>query len=435
MERPEASQLTGSVSELREHLTHIIRAAIEAADARLLVRRAVEGLDIVTMLQSARAVDVVAVGKAARPMLSAFASTSTAPIRSRLIIGPAEAGHPVPDERSVACARKALQIANTAAPQDVLVVLLSGGASSLMALPCGDLPLQAKRETVRLLLAGGADITELNTVRKHLSAIKGGQLAAACSGAVLTLAISDVVGDDLAVIGSGPTVADPSTFHDAAAVLDRRGGRDRFPAEVVSILEQGAAGELPETPKPGAPWFMRSSARVIGGAADAVAGGRATAASLGYHVRVIENAVVGESRAAAAAHAAQVLTLAASAPRPLCVLSYGETTVHVTGAGKGGRNQEFALAMVPGLEALGGQVMAASVGTDGVDGPTDAAGAVIDATTLERARAHGLEPATFLDDNNTYEFFRALDDLVMLGPTNTNVGDIQVVLVDSVRAN
>lgn len=381
------------------------------------------------MLRRARAIDVVAVGKAAVPMISVFAETSL-PVVSKYAFDPLGGGHPVPDERSAGSAKAVLAIAGRASSDDLLLLLLSGGASSLMALPRTPLTLDAKQETVRTLLTRGADISELNTVRKHLSAIKGGQLAAAYPGLVLTLALSDVVGDDLSVIGSGPTVPDPTTFQNALAVLEACGGRAAYPPAVVSLLERGVAGEIPETPKPGDPLFSRTRARVIGGAAEALSGARAAAASLGYHVQTIEQPVVGEARAVAPEHMARVARLAADAPRPLCVLSSGETTVHVTGSGKGGRNQEFALAMADGLARLGTPAMAASVGTDGVDGPTDAAGGIVDTTTLGRARERGLAPERYLADNNTYEFFRSLEDLVVTGPTNTNVGDIQVILIE-----
>ena len=396
----------------------------------MLVERALTDPDVVDALQRAAAVHVIAVGKAAHPMRSALSSATSAPVQSHVVVGPMEAGHPVPDHRSVDAAERALALAKRVAPEDLLLVLLSGGASSLMAMPRAPLSLEAKQEAIRALLARGADITELNTVRKHLSAIKGGQLAAACRGPMLTLAISDVVGDDLAVIGSGPTVADPSTFDDALAVMDARGGRRSYPAQVVSVLEHGAARQAPETPKPGAPWFMHSVARVIGGAADALGGAQAAAASLGYHVQVIGRPVVGDARTVAPEHLKNVARVAARSPRPLCVLSSGETTVKVTGSGKGGRNQELALALAPGLDRLGARAVAASVGTDGIDGPTDAAGAVVDTTTLGRAQERSLAPERYLDDNNTYAFFRALGDLIVTGPTNTNVGDIQVVLID-----
>jgi hydroxypyruvate reductase len=336
----------------------------------------------------------------------------------------------VPTEASVMAARHALDMAAAVGGHDLLVLLLSGGASSLMALPAGHLSLDVKQKTIRTLLEGGADIHELNTVRKHLSAIKGGRLAAACPGAVLTLAVSDVVGDDLSVIGSGPAVADPSTWAMALGVLDRIGGRRAYPEDAVRWLERGLAGEVPDTPASGDPRLARAAARVIGGRGVAIDAARQAATTLGYHVRVLEQPVVGEARLAAAGHVALLAGAVRLSSRPLCVLSAGETTVHVTGRGKGGRNQEFALAMAGGLATLGARVAAASVGTDGVDGPTDATGAIVDSTTIVRANAAGLDaPHVYLDDNNTYAFFDALNDLIKTGPTSTNVGDLQAVLI------
>jgi hydroxypyruvate reductase len=330
----------------------------------------------------------------------------------------------------MAAARRALQLASAAGEQDLLVLLLSGGASSLMALPAGPLSLDVKQKTVCTLLESGADIHELNTVRKHISAIKGGRLAAACPGSVLTLAVSDVVGDDVSVIGSGPAVGDPSTWAMALDVFDRFGGRSAYPAEAVTWLRRGLAGEFPDTPTSDDPRLSRAAARVIGGRDVALDAARRAAVSLGYHVLVLEQPVVGEARVAAAAHAALVARAIRSSPRPLCVLSAGETTVHVTGRGKGGRNQEFALAMAGEIASLGACVAAASVGTDGVDGPTDASGAFVDSTTVARANAAGLDaPRVYLEDNNAYAFFEVLNDLIKTAPTSTNVGDLQAVLI------
>jgi hydroxypyruvate reductase len=276
----------------------------------------------------------------------------------------------------------------------------------------------------------GADIYELNTVRKHLSAIKGGQLALAARGAVLTLAVSDVVGDDLSVIASGPTVPDDSTFAEALEVLAGRGGRALYPEPVVSRLARGAAGEVPETPSSGDPRLARAEARVIGPQRGAIDGARRAAEALGYHVHIVAEPITGEARVAARQHIARTAAAVASIPRPVCVIASGETTVTVRGTGKGGRNQEFAFAMAQSLAALGPHVAAASVGTDGIDGPTDAAGAIVDLTTFERAAAAGLAaPEDYLTDNNTYEFFNRIGDLIHTGPTDTNVGDLQVILV------
>jgi glycerate 2-kinase len=410
----------------------------------------------------ASAVNVIAVGKAAGPMLTEFVQRANVRVQTAIGIGPAqpgmlpsetvwfEAGHPVPDERSVAAARGALQVAHRTADDGLLIVLLSGGASALMALPAEGLTLGDKQETVRRLLKGGATIHDLNTVRKHLSAIKGGRLAAATRAAVVTLVISDVVGDDLSVIGSGPTMPDPSTFADALEVLDARGGRVSYPAAVVSHLERGARRDIDETPKPDNPRIQRSVARIIGGRMTAIAGAVEAARSRGYDVHTIAAPLVGEAREAAVMYADQVRQALSRFAPPLCVLGSGETTVHVTGNGIGGRNQEFALAMAPLLadltlrQAQGHpeqgrgvtrsapnkiEAVFGSIGTDGIDGPTDAAGAIIDATTLTRAAAGGLDPAAYLRNNDSYHFFSALGDLLHTGPTGTNVGDVQVALI------
>ena len=410
-----------------------------------LVRAALAG-DIADTLRRADAVDVIAAGKAAAAMLTAFASGTKVALRRVLGVGPrssasrvlpanaewCDAGHPLPDTGSLRGARRALEVAATTGENDLLVVLISGGGSALMALPAEGISLEAKQHTARTLMAQGADIYELNTVRKHVSGIKGGRLAAVAGGKVLTLAVSDVVGDDLSVIASGPTVADDSTFADAVNVLDRRGGAGVYPREVVAHLHRGAAGDLPETPKKGDPRLTHAAARVIGPQRGAIEGARRAAERLGYHVYVVPEPITGEARLSAVAHMTAVSQTSASLPRPLCVISSGETTVTVVGHGKGGRNQEFALAMAPLLETLGAQVVAASIGTDGIDGPTDAAGAVVDPTTLVRAQAAGLSlPQTYLDNNNAYEFFDRLGDLIRTGPTNTNVGDLQIILIGS----
>jgi hydroxypyruvate reductase len=410
-------------------------------DAGALVQRACDTPDVVAALQLAAAIDVIAAGKAAAAMLNAFVSSSSAPLQRIMGVGPVRpdvlpsgtewftGGHPLPNDASVAAAARALEIADNMSPGDLLVLLLSGGGSALMASPATGVSLQDKQETAHRLMAHGADIYELNTVRKHLSAIKGGQLAVAARGKVLTLAISDVVGDDLSVIASGPTVPDASTFAEALAVIERRGGAGEYPLSVTARLRAGAASGVPETPFPGDPRMVWSRAAVIGRQRGAVDGASAAAEGLGYHVLVIDEPVTGEARVAAPAFVDRLTAHVARLPRPLCVIAAGETTVTVTGGGKGGRNQEFALALVPALPRLGDVVAAASIGTDGVDGPTDAAGAAVDSTTSARAALHGLDAASYLSDNNTYAFFERLGDLIRTGPTSTNVGDLQVMLI------
>lgn len=326
--------------------------------------------------------------------------------------------------------REVLVRASRLERDDLLLVLVSGGASSLMAVAADGLSLDDKREAQAFLLSAGANIGELNVVRKHLSAIKGGRLAAATRARVLTLAVSDVVGDDPSTIGSGPTVADSTSYEDALAVLERLGGVERYPSAAVRHLQRGVRGERPETPK--SLDATRTHTRVIGSLSNALDAAESVARALGYRVHRVPDAIVGQARAAGEALLECAADIA-SVGRPCCVLAGGETTVRVVGAGKGGRNQEVALAMARGLEGSSPAV-AASIGTDGFDGPTDAAGAIVDSTTAARARARGLEPSLYLDQNNSYEFFSALGDLVKTGATGTNVGDIQIVMMGSESA-
>lgn len=351
--------------------------------------------------------------------------TASAPDGFDVIVG----GHPVPTPASETAGRRALDLAESVGPGDTLLVLISGGASALMAVPAGDVMLDDKRATTNRLLRAGADIYALNTVRKHLSAIKGGQLAARASGACRALVISDVVGDDLSVIASGPTVADASTFDDALDVLRRFGGEDVYPRAVVERLRRGAVSEIVETPKPGDARLARATTTLIGTRREAMTGAASEAAARGYHVVRLDEPVVGEARVAAVEFVRAALATAAGLERPACIVSSGETTVRVTGHGKGGRNQEFALAGADVLAQAGAPAVLASVGTDGIDGPTDAAGALADHTTVERAAAVGLVPHRFLSDNNAYAFFDALGDLIHTGPTGTNVGDLQITLI------
>ena len=337
--------------------------------------------------------------------------------------------HPSPGSGSLAAGRLALDLAHDVQPDRCLLVLLSGGASSMMSLPLDGVTVGDKAETAGRLMRAGADIRALNVVRKHLSRIKGGRLAAACRGRVLCLAVSDVVGDDVSVIGSGPTSADASSFADALQTLDRYGVTRAVAFSVRNTLERGARGQLAETPKPGTAILERTTTRLIGSMADAMEGATDEATRRGFSVAHVEHPVTGEARVAGARFMATVAPLIANLPRPSCILSGGETTVHVRGTGRGGRNQELVLAAIRDLERLGVALMA-SIGTDGVDGPTDAAGARADGTSLRRARRLGLEsPEAFLDRNNAYEYFKSLGDLIVTGATSSNVGDLQVVLV------
>ena len=398
------------------------------------------GRALATASLPSRPVTLLAVGKAAAPMARTFVERAPSGVRAGLVIAThgreivppglvfLEGSHPLPDSRSERAGREALRLAGAMPRDECLVVLISGGASALMACPASGITLAHKQAVTGALLAAGADIASLNAVRKHLSAIKGGRLAAACPGMVVAWLLSDVVGDDPAVIGSGPTVGDPSTFQDALHVLDAHGGRAVFPPDVVDTLERGARGETPETPKPGDPALSRTTSTVVGSAAVSVIGAAEAARARGYAVVVRPAPVVGEAREAASGLLEWAGAVLETHRGRTCLLSSGETTVTVRGRGRGGRNQELVLAIAPGLAALGRPVLVSSIGTDGVDGPTDAAGAVADETTMRRAAARGLDAAGSLARNDSWSFFDALGDLVRTGLTDTNVGDVQVVL-------
>ncbi len=440
MVQSENGELTSRIDRLHRDLAAIFRAALDASHATRLLESALTVPEHRAFVS--RPVHVLGVGKASAQMAAALACTSPVKVAEGLVIGPApepalppgmawvEGSHPVPDEHSVDAGRRALAFVRSVPPDGRLLVLLSGGASSLMAMPRAAVMLADKRDTTTRLLLAGADIEALNTVRKHLSAIKGGQLAAATAASVLTLAVSDVIGDDLSLIGSGPTVPDPSTFRDALSVLARFGGAEAFPRAVVALLQAGAGGEAPETPKPDDPRLTNQTARVIGSRATAAAGAAAMAQSLGYRVVVRAEPVVGLAREAGPRFVADATGGLDHVDAPTCVIATGETTVRVVGAGRGGRNQEVALAAATALSRLDAPAALLSGGTDGIDGPTDAAGAVCDVTTVERARHAGLKaPDEYLADNDAYHFFEPLGDLVFTGPTGTNVGDILVLLL------
>jgi len=336
----------------------------------------------------------------------------------------AEAGHPVPDARGLAASARLLEVARSAGEGDLVLFLVSGGGSALTLAPAPPITLAEKQEVTRLLLASGAAIGELNAVRKHLSAFKGGQLArAAAPAAVLTLALSDVIGDPLDVIASGPTAPDPTTFADALEVLARRGLSGRVPPSVARRLEAGRAGEIQETPKPGDPLFERVANVVIGNNALVTDAAAATARRLGYRTDLATRELQGEARDVAREFIARARRL----PPPACLIAGGETTVTVRGPGKGGRCQEFALAAALELEPTD-RITILAAGTDGTDGPTDATGAIVDAGSIARGSAAGADARRALADNDAYRFLRASDDLLVSGPTRTNLLDLYVAV-------
>jgi glycerate 2-kinase len=343
-----------------------------------------------------------------------------------------EASHPVPDQRGVQGGEDILSLVKRTKERDLVISLLSGGGSALLVAPAQGVTLKDKQEVTRLLLACGATIHEINAVRKHLSRIKGGGLARSAHPAkVVSLILSDVIGDDLDVIASGPVVPDPSTFHQAEAVLKRHGIWEEVPKSVRGRIEKGVNGDIEETAKPEDKSFRNDITVLVGTNLQALEAAKKKAELQGYRSLILSAMVEGETREAAKMHAGIAKEIIASGhpiPPPACVLFGGETTVTLQGKGKGGRNMEFALASALALEGEE-YVVVLSGGTDGTDGPTDAAGAIVDGETVARARSQGLDPLDHLRRNDSYPLFQSLGDLVITGPTRTNVMDVCITLV------
>jgi glycerate 2-kinase len=430
-----------SVKLLRRHALAIFKTALAAADPAGAVTRHLKRRDLGRYSN----IFVIGAGKAGASMADAaervlgrritaglinVKDAAASPRTRRIELNPS--GHPMPDARGVAGAERIAQIAAGAGKDDLVVCLISGGASALMPLPAAGITLEEKQATTRLLLACGANIHEINTIRKHISRIKGGHLARlAAPATVESLLLSDVIGDDLDVIGSGPTAPDASTFAAAGTVLDKYGIRARVPAAVRERLEGGQRGELPETPKPGDPVFRRVRNTVVGGNRLALAAAARHARRLGFRTLVLSSQIQGETREIAGMHAAIAREIVGSgqpAKAPACIITGGETTVTLKGEGLGGRNQEFVLAAAIDIAGLK-NVVVFSAGTDGSDGPTDAAGAIADGQTLSR----NPDARRYLAENNSYRYFESLGDLVITGPTDTNVMDIRIILVGAGR--
>ena len=421
-----------SKRQYRQHLESIFRAGLEAVDPMEAVAEAVtrDGGELLVAGRSYRLEDyerifVIGAGKAGAPMASAMEEilgdrlTSgritvkyghTVPLKK---VETKEAGHPIPDEEGIQGAEGISRFASRAGERDLVT-------------------LEEKQATTSELLACGASIEEINTVRKHLSRVKGGQLARACWPAtVVTLILSDVVGDPLDVIASGPTVPDSSTFGECLEIVGRYELAGRLPASVRERIEAGAKGALPETPKEGEKIFERVQNEIVGNSLSAVLAAGRKAEALGYTPLILSTRIEGETREVAHVHAAifrEVIATGFPLTPPACILSGGETTVTLKGKGKGGRNQEFSLAVALHIQGED-RIFFLSGGTDGTDGPTDAAGAFADGTTVERARATNLEAGRTLDENDSYPFFDALGDLLITGPTNTNVMDLRICLI------
>lgn len=423
---------------LRKQALSIFKAALVAADPAKAVAAHLKRLNISRF----RNIYVVGAGKAGASMAQAAERVLGRRITAGLVnvkdghvarlrrIELNECGHPVPDDRGVDGARRIAAIASAAQKDDLVICLISGGGSALLPLPAVPVTLEEKQSVTRLLLACGADIHEINAVRKHISRIKGGQLARlAAPAAVESLLLSDVIGDDLDVIGSGPTAPDASTFGDAARILQKYGIARKVPASVRKRIDGGIRGEIPETPKPGDAFFRRVRNSIVGSNRLALDKAARRARELGYRTLVLSTGIQGETREIARMHAAIAREVASSSQPvkpPACLITGGETTVTIKGDGLGGRNQEFVLAAAIDIAGLR-NVVVFSAGTDGSDGPTDAAGAVADGNTFGR----NPNARRFLDENDSYRYFEALGDLVITGPTNTNVMDVRIVLIGS----
>lgn len=343
------------------------------------------------------------------------------------------AAHPTPDQRSVAAGHQIATLLAQASEHDLVIGVISGGGSALLNLPVPGVSLADVQSLTTALLACGAPIGAINTLRKHLDQLKGGGLARIAAPATLvTLILSDVVGSPLDVIASGPTVADPTTFADALAILDQYNLRPQCPSAIVSYLEAGARGERPETPKPGDPALASVQHVLIGSNAQAAQAALTAARAAGFNALLLTTYLEGEAREVGrvlASIAREMATTGQPLAPPACLIVGGETTVTLRGTGQGGRNQELALSAAIALDGLTGTMLAA-LATDGGDGPTDAAGAVATGETVARARALGLDPLDHLRRNDAYPLFAALDDLLMPGPTGTNVNDLMFVLVE-----
>jgi len=440
-----------NIKQMREQATLIFDAALRAVDPEEAVFRhvkrngdTVEIGDKILHLNHYDRILVVGAGKADAPMAKAVEAILGKRITDGVIVVKEghglplehiqihEAGHPVPDRRGIAGTEDVLSLITGARKSDLIICLISGGASALLVAPVGDVSLEAKQEVTRLLLACGATIHEINTVRKHLSRAKGGALARLAHPATLiSLILSDVVGDNLDVIGSGPTVPDSSTFQQAAQVLKGYGIWDQVPHSVRRHIEGGTHGRVAETLKPGNPDFEKDAWELVGTNLQALTAASEEAERQGYRPLILSAMVEGETRDVAKVHIAiakEVVLSGHPISPPACILSGGETTVTLQGKGKGGRNQEFVLASAVALEREK-RIVILSGGTDGTDGPTDAAGAIADGTTLARASKKGLDPLDHLKRNDAYPFFQELGDLLITGPTRTNVMDVRIVLV------
>ena len=440
-----------SNEKLRSDIREIFDAGLKEADPIVAVKEHLRRdgnklllQDQIYELDSYENVYVIGMGKAAASMAQAIEEILGDKLSGGIVnvkyghgvplgkIKINEAAHPVPDEAGLSGSREIIELLNSSSEKDLVICLISGGGSALLPVPAGDLTLEDKQLVTQSLLDCGANIHEINSIRKQISAVKGGRLAALVyPSTLISLILSDVIGDDLDVIASGPTVPDTHTFHDCRNIINKYELDEKVPKRVIGYIEAGCDGKIEDTPKPDSPIFKNTLNAIVGSNILAVNAAKKKAQELGYNTLILSTFIHGETEEVAKVHTAIAREIAFSGnpvTRPACVISGGETTVTIEGKGQGGRNQEFVLAAAIDIDGLD-KVVVLSGGTDGNDGPTDAAGAIADGMTISRGNESGLNAYEYLCENNSYNYFDPLDDLLITGPTNTNVMDLRIILV------
>jgi len=437
---------------MRKQALDIFNASLKAVDPVLAVRRYLRKEDNLLRIHDAHfnlssfnRVYLIGFGKAAAAMAKGVEEVLGEELNGGIIsvkyghldklsskIKINEAGHPVPDDAGMKGAKEMVEFLNHRDEKDLVICVISGGGSAILPLPCEGITLAEKQETTKLLLACGADIKEINAIRKHISQVKGGQLARITQPATLvTLILSDVIGDPLDSIASGPAAPDQTTFEDCWTILTKYELLGKIPPAVEQHLKSGVDKFISDTPKVGDPAFSKTYNNIVGSNWEAVVAARDYAQKLGFNTLILSTFVEGETKDVARVHAAiakEVNKTGNPINIPACIISGGETTVTIRGDGLGGRNQEFVLAAAMDIQGME-KVVVLSAGTDGTDGPTDAAGAIADGETIQRATQLNLDTFNYLQNNDSYHYFEQLNDLVKTGPTNTNVMDIRIVLI------
>jgi glycerate 2-kinase len=443
------SRIPAFTHPLAQKAIDIFSAALQAVDPYKAVEGQISHILSIYKSGGFKKLLLVSFGKAAFLMAKAVSDRASALITRGIVItkyGHAidshlhahvevcEAGHPIPDGNGLAATGQAMEMLKEADGMTLVVCLISGGGSALLVAPKDNISLPDKQGITELLLKTGASIDELNTVRKHISDIKGGRLAElAYPARVISLILSDVIGDKLDVIASGPTSPDSTTYRMALDVVEKYQLAKRLPKTVMDVLEKGLEGKVTDTPKEGNPIFERVENIIVGSNLKAAQAAEAKAKELGFEITILSTDLEGEARDVARWLAKKALeakkSLEGKEARKICLISGGETTVMVKGSGKGGRNTELALAFALEIEGIQG-ITLLSAGTDGTDGPTDAAGAIVNGETIQKARSLSLDPAVYLKNNDSYNFFSKIGELFITGPTGTNVMDLQIILIE-----